>query len=251
MDLGAEPRQTGAMDLTGPLLALQQAPTLTALSRLLGEFGASLGFPTHVISPVPTEEMPVHDGWFLVQNWPAAWSEAYDSEGFADFDPIPRAAALLHAPMTLSDIRAGAAGFLPDPRSARMWALADSLDRGSGVLVPVFGPGGYRAIVCFAGPGPDPDPATLAALHMAGLYAHDRVRALRQADRPTGFGLTARETQVLRHASDGLSDAQIAAEIGVSIRTVRFHFSNVRQRLGTETRAQAIALAARHGLLSG
>ena len=48
-------------------------------------------------------------------------------------------------------------------------------------------------------------------------------------------------------ARNGLTDAAIASEAGITIRTVRFHFDNIRRKLNARTRAGAVAEAvARH-----
>lgn len=234
------------------LLEVQQQTTISGVSQLLSVYGASLGFPTHAIAPVPTEDCPVGNGMFLVQNWPAEWDRVYRKGGFADFDPIPRAAAILTSPMRVSDVYAGMAGFQPHPRSTEILAFAASLGRPEGMLIPIFGPNGYRAIACFAGAEPHPDAAALAALHIWAIYAHDQILALTgstrsaKADKAT---LSSRETDVLSCALNGLSDAEIAHHLGITIRTVRFHFSNARRKFDVRTRSQCIGFAKNAGLL--
>jgi DNA-binding CsgD family transcriptional regulator len=55
--------------------------------------------------------------------------------------------------------------------------------------------------------------------------------------------LSTREVEVLRAARDGHRDAAIAETLGLSVRTVRFHFENARRKLGSSTRAEALARA--------
>lgn len=47
----------------------------------------------------------------------------------------------------------------------------------------------------------------------------------------------------------GLSDEEIARELGVSTRMVRLHFANIRARLGASSRIQAVAIALERGLI--
>jgi DNA-binding NarL/FixJ family response regulator len=63
--------------------------------------------------------------------------------------------------------------------------------------------------------------------------------------RPTegATALSAREVAVLRAARDGHRDSVIAEHLGISVRTVRFHFENPRRKLGSSTRAEALARA--------
>jgi DNA-binding NarL/FixJ family response regulator len=59
--------------------------------------------------------------------------------------------------------------------------------------------------------------------------------------------LTAREHQVLALLADGLSQKQIANELGISVKTVGAHVQNLLSKLGLHTRVEAVALAARAG----
>ena len=61
--------------------------------------------------------------------------------------------------------------------------------------------------------------------------------------------LTARETEVVRLVSAGLSNRNIAAELFISEKTVARHLSNIFTKLGLTSRAAATAYAYRHGLV--
>ncbi len=55
--------------------------------------------------------------------------------------------------------------------------------------------------------------------------------------------LTPRETQVIALASDGLSNADIALEMRISVQTVKTHMSEVLFKLGSHCRTQAVMIA--------
>jgi DNA-binding CsgD family transcriptional regulator len=61
--------------------------------------------------------------------------------------------------------------------------------------------------------------------------------------------LTERELQVLRLVAAGLNNAAVSLELGLSEHTVKRHVANILTRLGTRTRAAAVAEAARLGVL--
>ncbi|HEX5506799.1 MAG TPA: AAA family ATPase [Thermomicrobiales bacterium] len=61
-------------------------------------------------------------------------------------------------------------------------------------------------------------------------------------------GLTAREAEVLRLVARGLTDAQVAARLFLSPRTVGTHLTHIYAKLGVENRAAAVAFAIDHGL---
>ena len=66
---------------------------------------------------------------------------------------------------------------------------------------------------------------------------------------PTTGPLSAREQEVLALVADGLSDREIAERLIVSPHTVHRHVANIRTKLGSGSRAAAVAEAARIGLL--
>jgi DNA-binding NarL/FixJ family response regulator len=76
--------------------------------------------------------------------------------------------------------------------------------------------------------------------------------ALRPPARPLGSHetLTPRELEVLELLASGLSNKEIAERLGVSFHTVKFHVNAILGKLGAASRAEAVALAAKAGLLS-
>jgi PAS domain S-box-containing protein len=80
----------------------------------------------------------------------------------------------------------------------------------------------------------------------------DRAIEPRQAaapERQRGRGPSARERQVLGMLASGATDVQIAAQLELSPATVQTHVRNAKAKLGARTRAQAVAMALRQGLI--
>jgi len=67
-------------------------------------------------------------------------------------------------------------------------------------------------------------------------------------DETTLSMLTDREMQVLKLIANGQDNAQIAAELHISPKTVKNHISNILMKLQIENRIQAAVLAVRSGL---
>ncbi|HXH97424.1 MAG TPA: response regulator transcription factor, partial [Gaiellaceae bacterium] len=62
-------------------------------------------------------------------------------------------------------------------------------------------------------------------------------------------GLTSREVEVLRFLATGLSDAQIAEKLVVSVRTVHAHVRSIYRKLGVGSRSAATRYALEHHLV--
>jgi len=61
--------------------------------------------------------------------------------------------------------------------------------------------------------------------------------------------ITSRETEVLRMLAQGLANKDIAAGLGISEHTVKFHISSILEKLGASTRTEAVTLGIRRGLI--
>jgi len=110
----------------------------------------------------------------------------------------------------------------------RPTAVARALGRGArGFLVAAPGPVDLSA-----------DPAPVArAVPVADVGGQERT-------------LSAREVQVLALAADGLSNPEIARELGLSALTVKSHLARMTRRLGAHDRAHLVLLALRAGVIA-
>jgi DNA-binding NarL/FixJ family response regulator len=61
--------------------------------------------------------------------------------------------------------------------------------------------------------------------------------------------LTPRELQVLRIMAQGLVNKEIAEQLGISEHTAKFHVASILGKLGAATRAEAVAVGIRKGLI--
>jgi DNA-binding CsgD family transcriptional regulator len=107
-----------------------------------------------------------------------------------------------------------------------------------------------------------PEPVFAAAweegrhLPLAGAVAEAHAIAASTVESPSavsgdasGFGLTVRELDVLRLLVEGRSDREIAGALYIGARTVQTHVGNLFTKLGVNTRAEAAAVAVRHGIV--
>jgi DNA-binding NarL/FixJ family response regulator len=84
---------------------------------------------------------------------------------------------------------------------------------------------------------------------VATTPADDVAELLRAPDgdgEPAPPELTAREAEVLICLRDGMANKQIARALGISVRTVTVHVSNLLRKTGTSSRTEAALWAVRH-----
>ncbi len=95
--------------------------------------------------------------------------------------------------------------------------------------------------------------ATPAAQRVARTLRERGVRGLRHGPRAktraNPAGMTARELEVLAHVAEGLRNADIAARLFLSEKTVAHHVSAILRKLDVPSRGQAGMVAARLGLV--
>lgn len=61
--------------------------------------------------------------------------------------------------------------------------------------------------------------------------------------------LSPREVEVLRLVADGLGNKEISFRLGISEHTVKFHVNSILTRMNAATRAEAVAIGIRQGLI--
>jgi NarL family two-component system response regulator LiaR len=78
------------------------------------------------------------------------------------------------------------------------------------------------------------------------ILAPEATQALVEATRSKpglGSDLTERERQVLALLAKGQSNSEIAADLSISMATVKYHLSNIFSKLGTKNRVEAVTIA--------
>ena len=89
------------------------------------------------------------------------------------------------------------------------------------------------------------DPGSLLCLIQKTMQETVDVRML-----PSGFPLTAREAQVLRHIALGLSNKEIAKSLCISIETVKEHVQHVLRKINAADRTDAAVRAIKSGIMA-
>lgn len=87
--------------------------------------------------------------------------------------------------------------------------------------------------------------STAAAETLAAVYGDPTL----EVEGEMSEEITSRETDVLRMLAEGLVNKDIAARLGISEHTVKFHISSILDKLGASTRTEAVTLGIRRGLI--
>jgi DNA-binding NarL/FixJ family response regulator len=135
-------------------------------------------------------------------------------------------------------VKSGACGYLLKSMSGD--AFIEALQE-AGQGIPPFSPGlAARLLDEFAR-------LSLAVEHLAPLDTSD-AEELEQLRRMEADGLTERQTQVLRLVALGLIYREVGEQLSLSERTVRFHMSQIMNRLHLYNRSQVLTYAGKLGL---
>jgi DNA-binding NarL/FixJ family response regulator len=123
-------------------------------------------------------------------------------------------------------IKAGARGYLlKNLESAELRGMLSAVERGEAAITPA-----------------------IAARILAELA---RPEPVLPASDPDPDHLTERELDVLQLVVRGLRNKEIAADLGISENTAKFHLRNILDKLHAQNRAEVVARAMREGLVEG
>ena len=199
----------------------------------------------------------------------AAWLEGRERDVAGETDATLELAVRRHAPWVIGDLtawrrRAGIAEPIEDAIAAPYAAaLAAESGRAAELWAALGCP--YEAALALAAGGDDDDVlrafeelqrlGARPAAAIVGRRLRERgVRGLRRGPRASTrdnpAGLTAREVEVLGLVGEGLRNADIAARLFLSEKTVGHHVSAILRKLGVRTRGEASAEAQRLGIAS-
>ncbi len=205
-----------------------------------------------------------HEAWGLLQQALAGFRQLQDKIGVAStLAHLGAVAGSLHQTGTarqmyreslrlrwamgshrgIAECLEGLALLSPDPRQAARWlAAAEALRAQVGSPPPVpdrarLQAARHRARVC----GCAPDPARAPFLPLAEVVGE----ALAE---PQTAHLSPREREVAERIARGLTNRDIAGELGVSERTVDSHVQHILNKLGFRSRTQIAAWAVERGM---
>ncbi|MGG1616789.1 response regulator [Paenibacillus sp. NRS-1782] len=83
----------------------------------------------------------------------------------------------------------------------------------------------------------------------ARVFAKTSERELKSEQREEPTILTEKERNILQSVARGLRSKEIAFDMGISERTVKAHLTNIYNKLGVDSRSEAVAVSLERGIL--
>jgi DNA-binding CsgD family transcriptional regulator len=228
-------------------LAAESLPDVDAVLTTVGSITA---FERSALCSVRDDGGPslVH---FLNHSFGARWSDLYTESGFDRVDPILRHGRTVTGAFRWDDAFDG----------ARSRASATFLDAASdfglvqGVAFACRSPASpIRTVLSLASRDERSFARTMAIITGIGPHIHEayvrlRPRAAAAASRGPAIVLSPREREILCWTQDGKTYWEIGQIVGISQRTVKYHFERIKTKLDVVTASHAVAKAMRLGLL--
>lgn len=228
--------RAGKAASTADLGALIQKVMATLPIRAMDMRVAAIGAEGQIVGTTPVVSL----------NFPQRWLDDYRSRSLRAIDPVASRLFFSTGPIVWSRLRAQSQSQSDKSfyDAASEYGLADGFsigrrfgDRRSGSFVSCIGDDLSKSrrneII-----------SNLVAPHLHAALARCRLA------RPTkDISLTAREVEVLYGAMGGMTNTEIATDLGISGRAVKFHLENAIEKLGAKNRTEAVVVALARGIL--
>lgn len=264
MDQAATTASGGSVSQEGLVRALAlRLWTTRDLDRgvdLLLEAGRVMGLPVpSMLDDISRADAPVDThGRLLAERfgWSAAFIERWVARAYSLSNPVAILCRFEHLPFVW--MSQDTPDYAVGDRETHVRTLQELAAQGvyASIIVPVRTPWGRIGYIGFGGRRPREDVDRLVEAHGADLLAmgHAFLRLyLETHGAPRApedcASLSPREVDCLTHVAQGHGDEEIAARLGISRHTARFHVENAVQKLGATNRTHAVALAAQLGLV--
>ena len=251
------------IELEGSLDAIAASRCVDDLKSTMSRIFAELGYSAfsyvdvrHV--PLSGEPTPFH-----VSTVRLDFAKTYLDSNFVSYDPVVQRAATTNAPFTWSDVpeyhswrqsRRGAKN-----RARYVMQVADDHGYTQGFVIPahaVDSSGRPASALTSLYWNDTPESLVAAAsmpvwLRLAVASMHEKMLELRglTSEEVESPPLTDRERECLVWACRGKTRGDTAEILGISDRTVEFHFQNAMRKLHVHNKFHAIAIAIHMGLI--
>ena len=234
------------------LQALSGAADLDSLHAVFLQFLEPYRFYGYTFGYAPIRRGQIDStGTAFCTTLDPALLDEYLASQLQTFDLVFELMATRNAPYTKSSVESL---FEATPQQQSVIDYAERNGLGDALMIPLSTRDFCRGVVLFTEEAPEQ--FNQRVLQDAPLLRHAAMLAMTRAEQ-LGFGspagdtplLTERETECLQLLAQGKTNEEIAADLGIGERTVRFHLTNTCQKLGATRRAQALTRAIQQGLI--
>lgn len=227
------------------VLAIESAQTLSVIQESVRTFATPFGYDRFVLfSATSAREEVIERIYWVEGNW-FGDEHTVNADTYIRRCPVTRHIIEAREPFYWSKVKGNGGELYRVVRTPVGPGV-------HGLQIPVFGPLGLEGAMSLGGERVDATPRVRLALSIVATAAFFSARRLLEA--PVGEvyrKLSEREREVLAWTAAGRRQAEIAATLCLSERTVENHLRSARRRLGVATTAQAITVAMRNGDLEG
>ncbi|WP_126532069.1 PA1136 family autoinducer-binding transcriptional regulator [Serratia rubidaea] len=226
-------------------MIIEGCHSLAAIQDAVRTFSKPYGYDRYILYSATSMSDEIVERIYWVEGDWFGDGEAVDATTYIRRCPVTRHILAVDAPFFWTKV--------PDKRGERYRVVCKPQGPGiHGLQIPVFGPHGLAGAMSLGGERIDAYSKARLSLHVVATSAFFSARRLMEL--PMGEEsrqLSKRECEVLAWTAVGRRQADIAATLGLSIRTVENHLRRARHRLGVATTAEAVRMAIRNGDIEG
>jgi DNA-binding CsgD family transcriptional regulator len=215
-----------------------------------------LGFENFLYGASASPKLDQESRSYVYTTLSREWVAQYDQEAYIEVDP--RLGRALDSALPLVWDYSSEYGH--SPRRNRFFDESRVHGVGSGIVVGLHGPRGVRVIVALSNPSSRIDTIQRKAIadHLGeivlfAIYFHEifMKAVIERGIAPASHGapLSPRELECLSLAAHGQTTKDMSLKLGISERTIQFHFDSIRSKLGAANRQEAIAKAISQGAI--
>lgn len=230
-----------ALRRTALVAAVEQATTLEAIHQILVEVQDLFGFVCYTIFNIPHEEERSLAACALLTSTPNHCFEDYDA-----IHDLPKSPVLVHLRHAFRPVQLTVDDFGSDLRPkvrAEVQRFLSVYGIQQTILIPIIAASGPRRVAAFGGTRGPLIETEIEELHFLVIQIMGRISALEQQRSWSPRGLTALERECLTKSARGLEAVEIAADMGLSSRTVQYLTASLCRKLDVVTIEHAVAKA--------
>lgn len=227
------------------VVRLARATTLDAASLILADVQYLFGFRAYFVFDVlEGEHVPLAEALYL-SNIPASLLSQLEAATVCYTKELFPLSSRLFTPVNwVIEDYLGQGNI-----NLRMIELLNEAELGMGVSFPAFGGAGRAQIIGFSGSRGTLTDTEMEQLNFLMIQMHARLSLIGRGGEEEGCTLTPLERQSLTLAAEGAGIAAVAAEVGLSTRTVQYLLASVCRKMRVASIEHAVALALRRGLI--